>query len=244
MERIVVTMKAIFKRELNAYFTSALGYAYLFLFLFFDGIVFFATSIILGRSTLSLYFQGIAFLSPLFLPLLTVRIFAEDKKLKTDQLLLTAPVSTTGMVLGKFFAAFAVFGIGLAVTIIYPLIQSRYGAVPVAETVCEYIGFILFAALILAVGAFISSMTENQITAVAITYVVIFAVVVVAINGFGADRIPNETVANAVLWLSPIHRFLNLLHGRFNISDAVYLASVSGLFLFLTVETFEKRRLD
>ena len=233
-------VKAIFKRELNAYFTSALGYAYLFLFLVFTGLVFYFTSIQTGLSSLTTYSTVTAYLSPLLLPLLTVRIFSEDRKLKTDQLLLTAPVSTSGVVLGKFLAAFAMFGIGLAVTIIYPLIQSRYGAVPVAETVCAYIGFILFAALILAVGAFMSSLTENQITAAAATYVVVCAVIAAV---FAVNIIPNETIVNIALWLSPINRFLNLLHGRFNINDAVYLASVSGLFLFLTVETFEKRRL-
>ncbi len=236
----MTAVKAIFKRELNAYFTSALGYAYLLLFLEFTGLVFYFTSIQTGLSSLSTYFTVTAYLSPLLLPLLTVRIFSEDRKLKTDQLLLTAPVSTTGVVLGKFLAAFAMFGIGLAVTIIYPLIQSRYGAVPVAETVCAYIGFILFAALILAVGAFMSSLTENQITAAAATYVVVCAVIAAV---FAVNIIPNETIVNIALWLSPINRFLNLLHGRFNINDAVYLASVSGLFLFLTVETFEKRRL-
>lgn len=236
----MTALKAIFKRELNSYFTSALGYAYLFLFLVFTGLVFYFTSIQTGLSSLTTYFTVTAYLSPLLLPLLTVRIFAEDKKLKTDQLLLTAPVSTTGMVLGKFLAAFAVFGIGLAVTIIYPLIQSRYGAVPVAETICAYVGYVLFAALILAVGAFMSSLTENQITAAAATYIVVCAVIAAV---FAVNIIPNETIVNAALWLSPVNRFLNFLHGRFNISDAVYLASVSGLFLFLTVETFEKRRL-
>ena len=226
----MTALKAIFKRELNSYFTSALGYAYLFLFLVFTGLVFYFTSIQTGLSSLTTYFTVTAYLSPLLLPLLTVRIFAEDKKLKTDQLLLTAPVSTTGMVLGKFLAAFAVFGIGLAVTIIYPLIQSRYGAVPVAETICAYVGYVLFAA----------SLTENQITAAAATYIVVCAVIAAV---FAVNIIPNETIVNAALWLSPVNRFLNFLHGRFNISDAVYLASVSGLFLFLTVETFEKRRL-
>lgn len=233
-------MKAIFKRELRAYFTSALGYAYLFLFLVYSGFAFYFTSIQTGLSSLATFFTFTAYFSPLMLPLLTVRIFSEDKKLKTDQLLLTAPVSTTGVVMGKFLATFAMFGIGLLITLIYPLIQSRYGVVPVSETVCAYFGFVLFAALILSVGAFMSSLTENQITAAALTYVVVVAVIALV---FAVNIIPNETIVKIALWLSPINRFLNFLHGRLNISDAVYLASVTGLFLFLTVQSFEKRRL-
>ena len=236
----MTAVKAIFKREMHAYFTSALGYAYLFLFLVFTGLAFYFTSIQTGLSSLATFFTVAAYLSPLLLPLLTVRIFSEDRKLKTDQLLLTAPVSTTGVVLGKFLAAFAMFGIGLAITLIYPLIQSRYGIVPVSETVCAYIGYILFAALILSVGAFMSSLTENQITAAALTYVVVVVIIAVV---FAVNIIPSEIVVYTALWLSPVNRFMNFLHGRLNISDAVYLASISGLFLFLTVQSFEKRRL-
>lgn len=234
-------MKAIFKRELNSYFTSLLGYVFLTIFLLLTGAMFSLVNIFQYQTAnMTYFFASINNIAVFFLPLLTMRLFSEDRKLKTDQLLMTAPVSVGDIVLGKFFAAFAVLLAGTAVTFIYPICLSFFGELPIAETISCYIGFILLCSVILSIGAFMSSVTESQIVAAVATYGVI---ILILLLGTAAQYISNELIASSLLWLSPIQRFSEFTLGILNFEPIIYYLSLTGLFLFLTMMVFEKRRL-
>ncbi len=234
-------MKAIFNREFNSYFTSLLGYVLLTIFVLLTGAMFCLVNIFQYQTAnMTYFFASINNIAVFFLPLLTMRLFSEDKKLKTDQLLMTAPVSVGDIVLGKFFAALGVFLIGTLITVIYPITLAFYGELPLAETISCYIGFILLCSVILAIGSFMSSLTDSQIVAAVTTYGVIIFILLL---GTAASYIPNETISSALLWLSPIQRFSDFTLGMLNFEPVIYYLSLTGLLLFLTMMVFERRRL-
>ncbi|MBQ6529483.1 MAG: ABC transporter permease [Clostridia bacterium] len=234
-------MKAIYKRELRAYFTSMLGYSFLTIFLLITGIQFYRINIGNNIATMARFFDSVLYLIMFFLPLLTIRLFAEDRKQKTDQLLFTAPISVWDIVLGKFFAAFTVFIIGTVITAIYPIIIMMYGKLPVGETLNGYLGFILFSSMILAIGSFMSSVTENQVIAAIATYGVIILIVFIDVLPI---FIANEAVSQIFVWLSPIRRFTDFSLGLLNPEPIIYYLSLTGLFVFFTGLSLEKRRLN
>lgn len=233
-------MKAIFNREFNSYFTSMLGYVFLTIFLLLTGIMFYMVNIGYMTASMTGFFASVNNVAIFFLPLLTMRLFSEDRKLKTDQLLLTAPISTKEIVLGKFFAAFAVFMTGVVITLIYPVMLAVWGNLPFAETISCYIGFILLCSLILSIGAFMSSVTESQIVAAVATYgVLIFTMLLNSISTY----VSNEVIVNILLWLSPLQRFSDFTLGIMSFEPIIYYMSLTGLFLFFTTMVFERRRL-
>lgn len=166
-------MKAIYKRELKAYFTSMQVYIYLALFVCITGIFFFVADIIYGYNDFASFvlsnFNYMIFIYAIIIPVLTMRLFAEEKKHKTDQLLLTAPVSVWEIVLGKYFACATVFLIGLAVITVFPVIIAIKGTLPVASIISGYVGVLLFALCIMAIGTLISSLTEEPVIAVVVS---------------------------------------------------------------------------
>ncbi len=233
-------MKAIFNREFNSYFTSMLGYVFLTIFLLLTGIMFYLVNIGYMTASMTNFFASVNNVAIFFLPLLTMRLFSEDRKLKTDQLLLTAPITTKEIVLGKFFAAFGVFMTGVVITFIYPVMLAVWGNLPIAETINCYIGFILLCSVILSIGAFMSSITESQIVAAIATYgVIIFTMLLGTVSTF----VSNEVIVNILLWLSPIQRFSDFTLGILSFEPIIYYISLTALFLFFTVMVFEKRRL-
>lgn len=233
-------MKAIFKREFKAYFNSMLGYVFLTIFLLLTGAMFFVINLYRATATMTGFFLSINVWAIFLLPMLTMRMFSEDRKLKTDQLLLTAPISIREMVFGKYFAAVCVLLLGIAVTLLYPIVINFFGALPLAETVSCYIGFILLCMAVIAIGAFMSSLTESQIVAAISTYGILIALLFL---GNLASSISNEAVVKVLLWLSPMQRFSEFTMGILSLESVIYYISVIALFLFLTVTAFEKRRL-
>ena len=163
-------MLAIFKRELKAYFLTPVGYLFMGLFLLLTAFFYFFDNLLSQRSQFA-GFLGSTLLIFLFaIPLLTMRLFSEEKRQKTDQLLLTSPVSITGIVCGKFLAALAVYCATLLVTISYAVVIAVYADLQTSETVGSYIGFIFLGACYISVGIFISAITENQLTAALVTF--------------------------------------------------------------------------
>lgn len=232
-------MKAIFKREFNSYFTSMLGYVFLTIFLLLTGIMFYLVNIGYMMASMTGFFSSVIDVAIFFLPLLTMRLFSEDRRHKTDQLLLTAPVSTWEIVLGKFLAALGVFLVGMSMTLIYPVMLAIWGNLPVAETVNCYIGFILLCSVILAIGAFMSSITESQIVAAVSTYgIIILTMLLGRISTF----VSNELIVRALLWLSPVSRFSDFTLGILNFEPVIYYLSLTALFLFFTWAVFERRK--
>lgn len=164
-------MLAIYKKELRSYFTSMIGYVFIAFFLVIIGIYFYVQNLISGIANFEYTLTGITFIFVLLTPLLTMRLMAEENKQKTDQLLLTSPLTAGAIVVGKFLAVFTIFLLVMIVTCFYPLIMMQYGTVPLTSAYAGIFGFTLLGGAYLAIGLFISSLTESQVVAAVISFV-------------------------------------------------------------------------
>lgn len=174
-------MRAIYNRELKSYFTSATGYIFMTVFLIISGIFFVLTDILTPKPTTyyTPVLSNITFVFLILVPIITMRTISEESHQKTDQLLFTSPVSLTEIVLGKYLAAVTLFLITLLITCIYPLILSLFGSIAVWEVIGGYIGFALLGCSLIAIGIFISSLTESQIAAAMGTFGVLLFILVI-----------------------------------------------------------------
>lgn len=167
-------MLAIYKKELRSYFTSMIGYVFISLFLVIIGIYFFLNNLLARSANFEHTIANVSFIFVLLVPLLTMRLMAEENRQKTDQLLLTSPVTAGDIILGKFFAVFSILLIVIGIISTYPLVMMRYGKVPFASSYASIIGFMLLGGAYLAMGLFLSSLTESQVVAAVITFIVFF----------------------------------------------------------------------
>ena len=158
-------MTAIYQREMRSYLTSAVGYVFLAVFYAIAGYYFFATSLVSNSTDLSYVFSNLFSIVIFLVPMLTMRLFSEERKQKTDQLFYCAPVTLWSVVLGKFLAAVGVLCVSLAGTGLYLVILSRYTTLAVGSLVAHYLAFALLGACYIAVGLFMSTLTDSQITA-------------------------------------------------------------------------------
>ena len=158
-------MIAIYKRDLKGFFTGMMGYVLLAFFLAVGGLYFTVMNLMSGYPDLSYTLYNNLFVLLLLVPLLTMRSFAEERRARTDQLLLTSPVPLWRIVLGKYLAVLSVFGMAVLVFALYPLIMSRGGAVSYRQSYAALLAFFLLGAACIAIGVFLSSLNENQIVA-------------------------------------------------------------------------------
>ncbi len=165
-------MLAIYKKELRAYFTSIIGYVFIAFFLMIIGIFFYLQNLFSRQPSFEYTLAGITFIFILLIPLITMRLMAEENRQKTDQLLFTSPLTASSIVFGKFLAVFTVYGTVMAVTSFYPLIMKQYGYVPMAPAYASILGFLVLGGAYLAMGLFISSLTESQVVAAVISFFV------------------------------------------------------------------------
>ena len=245
-------MFAIFKRELSSYFQNAIGYVYLAVFLAISGLLCCYTTLASQTYDTSAYFSYIIMSFIVIIPLLTMKLFSEEKKLRTEQLLLTAPVSIWGMVFGKFLAAFTLFAGSVLVSCLNFIPLAMYhNAEGIADAydsavgpvfsiiITSTVGIILIGAAFIAIGMFISSLTENQLAAAIITVAIIVAMLMLnMINQY----IDNYTVRFVIDWFCFMSRFSNFVYGMLDPAALVYYLSIAGVFLFLTVRVYDKRR--
>lgn len=242
-------MGAIYRREIRAYFTSPIGYVFIAVYLALSGFLFSLYTVqysINGMSTsVGSYYSILLFVLSVVLPLLTMKSFAEERKLKTEQLLLTAPISLRGMVAAKFFAAYTVFAGTYLLSCSYFYVLYRYAAdalvVPnVTVMLTGYsIAFLLLGAAFIAIGIFISSLTENQMVAAIGT---IGLLMVFLLCNFLNSYIDIPIIRAILSWISVYSRFDYFTYGIFDFSAVLYYASICFVFLFLTVRVFERRR--
>ena len=168
-----------------------------------------------------------------------MKTFAEERRTRTEQLLLTAPVSLPGMVLAKFFAAFTMFFGTLLVSALYFYPLSLYGDVNWARVWGSLIAMVLIGMTFISIGIFVSSLTENQFTASFATIGILLGLMIVA----ALNNIIDSYAVRAVLdWISIYSRYLNFTYGIFDFGAVVYYTSICVVFLFLSVRVFEKRR--
>ena len=168
-------MTAIYKRELKSYLTSMVGYLFIFFILVLTGIYFSAYQLSAAYPKFEYTLSAITFAFLIGVPILTMRVLAEERKQKTDQLLLTAPVSVSGIVIGKYLALVTIFAIPMVIMCFYPLLMSKFGTVSFAGAYTGILGFFLLGCANLAIGVFVSSLTESQVIAAVLTFVFLFA---------------------------------------------------------------------
>jgi ABC-2 type transport system permease protein len=190
-------MLAVFRRELRAYFTSPIGFIFVGFFLLLSGIFFAAGNLIPANPQYTGLLSSITFVFLIMVPILTMRLLSEDSRQKTDQLLITSPLSVTGIVVGKYLAAVAVFLIALLVTVIYPVIMSFFALLGIAwwEILGGYIGFLLLGSSFIAVGLFFSSLTDSQIAAAVETFA---ALLLIWVLDWVAQSVPSDAVSGLV----------------------------------------------
>jgi len=163
-------MLAILKRELRAYFLSPIGYIFMSLFLLVGGVLFAFGNLITLSSQYTGFLGSILFMFLLAVPVLTMRLFTDEMRMRTDQLLLTSPVRIVEIVLGKYLAALIVFFITMIITVFYAILVAIYGDLDTWQTVGGYIGFFLVGCSFISVGLFVSATTENQVIAAIVTF--------------------------------------------------------------------------
>ena len=286
-------MNAVFIKEIKSYYTSITGYITTAIMMLVSGIYIYAVNVEGGSGDFSSTFVNMAFIYFIVLiPIITMKMFAEEKKQKTDQLLYSLPIKTSGVVIGKFLSCCAVTAVPVVLMGLYPLIFSAYGNVNFLSAYSALFGFFMLGASLISIGMFFSSLTESQVVSAIITLVFILlgellpslseyvssnaiagAAVFMAMGlfvGFIVYFLTKNTViglstavvidlAIAVIYivkkewlegllpsiaekLSLFSRFNDFSSGVFDLTSIFFFISVTCVFLFLTVQSVEKKR--
>ncbi|MDE7398842.1 MAG: ABC transporter permease subunit [Oscillospiraceae bacterium] len=237
-------MLSVLKREISSYFTSPLGYVFLAVFYGFSGLFLWMNCLVQGSADMSGVFMMMFFIIVILIPVLTMRTMAEEKHRKTDQLTLTSPISLSGLIAGKFLAAFFVFLCAAVSLLIYALfiakaVSDTGNAFAWQSFWGNFVGLILMGGVFISVGIFISNLTENQMIA--------------AIGSIGANialcmfdiisaYIPVDTVKNVLSALTVFNKYSEFTYGLFSVKNILFFVSIITIFLFLTARVTERRR--
>lgn len=234
-------MLAVFKREFKSYFQSVIGWLFVAAFLAMFGLYFYIYNLMQGYPYVYYSLSAITVVFLIAVPVLTMRSFAEEKKSKTDQLLLTAPVSPGRLVLGKYLAMVAVLTVDIAVFCVAPLILRVFGTVPMGESYIAILAFWLYGSACIAVGMFISSLTESQVIAAVLTFGVLFvSYMMQMITGvISSEGNLLTKILDCLDLYAPFDKFAG---GCLDLTAIVYYLTVIVLMNFLTVQSIQKRR--
>ena len=234
-------MLAIYKREMLSYFTSPIGYVFIAVFLALNAFIFSIFTLMAGEgSSVGSYFMFVMFIFIILVPLLTMKSFSEERKMRTEQLILTSPVSLMGMVFAKFLAAFTMFGgTFIGGNLINFATLYMYGEPNTAVLISSSIGILLIGAAFIAIGLFVSAMTENQLVAAVGTMGILIFLLLI---GFLTSYIDSYVVRTVLNWISIYSRFGNFSYGILDPATFVYYFSICFVFMFITVRIYEKRR--
>lgn len=234
-------MLAVFKKEMHSYFTSVIGYAFLVIYLTLGGAIFCLTTLFSMSADVTQFYLYMLLASAVILPLLTMKSFSEERKIKTEQLLLTAPISITGMVMGKFLAAYVMFAGCMILNSLYFLVLNYYAVVKFLVLLGNVIAMLLVGMVFISIGIFVSSLTENQLAAAIGTIAIILAFLLV---GVLASLFPSAHWFRMYVlnFLSILSRYQGFTSGYFDIASVVYYLSISAVFLYLTVRVYDRRR--
>ncbi len=234
-------MSAIFKKEFRSYFTSPIGYCVLAVMFFFAGFTFFMYNMSYGAISLSYVFDSLyTIILLLVLPILTMRLFSDEKRQKTDQALFTAPTSLTGVVLGKFFAALCLFGLGLSITLVFAIVIALQTTPEWLAVFGNLLGMLLLGGMVIAIGMLISTLTESQFIAALGTFGVSFLLML--LDNVSAVFQGVSWINTVITFLSINTRYTSFASGLMNYDDIIFFLSMQALFIFLTVRTLDRKR--
>jgi ABC-2 type transport system permease protein len=232
-------MTAVLKREFMAYFYTPLGYMFAAAYYFFTGFFFFNFNLYGNSSDMRSLFSVLFTITLFLVPVLTMRLMSEDRKMKTDRILLMSPLSGAEVVAGKYIAAICVYLLALSSVLIAALVIEAVGEPEWPVVIGNFTGLFLLGSALIAIGLFISAMTENQIIAAiggycAGFFLMLFDSIAVIISG--------KALNNLLKALSMRSRYEFFTLGVLSLDNVVYFAAVSFFFVFLTVRQFERRR--
>ena len=233
-------MGAIFKREFRSFFTSPVGYVVLAVIACASGYFFFAFNIYSGSSDLSYVYGNLFTIVMLVLPILTMRLFSDEKRQRTDQALLTSPVSLTGIVFGKFFAALLMFALSLLITLVFAVVIAFQVSPSWSVVFGNFLGLLMVGGLIISIGLLISSLTESQLIAAICTLGV--SVILIMMDTL-SSIFSNVTVVKTVIdFLSVSQKYSEFTTGILDYANVIFFLSMQALFLFLTVRVLDSKR--
>lgn len=232
-------MKAVYKREMFAYFTSPVGYIVLALALCVSGYLFAKANLYYASTSLVKFFSLQSLIFVLLVPLITMHLWSEERKNKTDQLLLTSSVPVSSIIFGKYFACLTLFAINVAIMLIYPVVMSIYGTVVWSNVLILYFGYFLLGAALLSVGLFVSTLTESQLVSALATFAVILFLL---LANMLSSKVSVAVISKIFGWFSLFSRFDNYIYGVIDVSTFIYYISFSALFVFLSIMSIQKKR--
>ncbi len=237
-------MRAIFRHELRCYFTTPMGYVFLIMYTLLAGVVYVFVNIGQEMSaSMNLLLSGMQLPFMLIAPILTMRLFAEERRTKTDQLLLTAPVRISAIVLGKALACLTMLLLAMALTVFFPIVISRYAQVSAVQIAVVYLGYFLLDAAMLSVGVLVSAMCVHQVTAAVITLGL--NVFLYLSEHFILPQLSSSYLTGlrtVMVWLPSSARIGEFANGVISPADILYFAGFTALMLFLTCRVIEARR--
>ena len=200
--------------------------------------IFFLPNLMYGQGSFVSNLSTMSFILLVIVPILTMKILAEDRKNGTEVLLITSPMSITSMVVGKYLAVCFVFLVMTVISFIYPIVLLAFGGTFTVDLLGGYIGFILLGMTFIAIGVFASSLSESQVVAVIVSYV---ALLIMYLSG-SLSSIVGGFAAKILSWFSLLSRFDDFSRGILGLTPVVYYLSFIAVFLFLTTRVIEKRR--
>ena len=231
---------AITKKELKDYFNSPLAYIFISVFLVVAGWLFFRTFFLQGQASMRYYFVMIPWLFLFLIPALTMRLWAEEKKLKTLEILFTWPIQEYEAVIGKFLAGIIFLAVALSFSIFIPISLSFIGSLDWGIIIASYIGAWLLGSAFLAIGLFISSLTENQIIAFIVSIAICFAVFIIG-EDLVLYALPTFLI-NTFQYLGLGYHFNSISRGVLDSRDIIYYLSLIFIFIYLNTRQIESRK--
>ena len=241
-------MGAIYKKEMLAYFTCPTGYVFSAVFFAISGIIFSITTFCMSSTATGTYFVLMLTSFIVLIPLLTMKLLSEERKSKTEQIILTSPVSIMGMISAKFFAAYTLFAgtliasCALNIFTLYNLAKQQEDIIQklsLPTVIGSVVGILLIGGVFIAIGLFLSALTETQIVA-AVSSIGVF--VLIFLLSLLPAFVGNSIVRTVIKWFSVFDRFYLFTSGIFDLTAIVYYISLAIVFLFLTIRVYEKRR--
>ena len=233
-------MLAIFKREFRAFFNNVLGWLFVAVNFAFLSLYYFAYNLFQGSADVGYVYSYTVFLFLIIIPVLTMKILSQDRKDKTDQLIFTAPISLFKVIMGKYLALVAVFSIPAAMSAVFPVIISCYGKVDMPKAYTALLGYWLYGIALIAIGMFISSLTENTIIAAVLSVLVFFLLYIMAFFETISSSVPG--ISKVVTQLDMGKRLSDMTTGELSFSAILYFLSICAIFIFLTISFIRRRR--
>ncbi len=233
-------MFAIYKKELRTYFTTFIGYVFIAAFLVMSSVLFIISTLSQGADAdITSYYTLVILAFVVLIPLLTMKLFSEEKRQKTEVLLLTSPVSLFGIVLAKYLAAFTMFAATLIASCVNLIPLYMYGEQNTGVILGNLFSVLLIGSGFIAIGVFISSLTENQLVSAVCT---IGAIMLLLAVGMLSTSIGFQPLREVLNFFSIFNRYTYFTYGIVDYSALIYYFSITVIFLFLTVRVFERRR--